>query len=156
MRRAQFAVAVLVLASIGRGLFLKFVLFPDRPVAQIDVRDDDWGRVMRWARGTDVGSGWLADPIHAARYGTSVRLAGLRDVFVEAMKDGALGMYDRDVAVRTQERLRAIGTFDAMSPDHARTLAARYDLDYLVTEQVLDLPVAFESGRLRVYTLQPR
>jgi hypothetical protein len=129
-------------------------MFPDRPIAEIGVREDDWGRAMAWARETDVASGWLADPVHAARYGTSVRLAGRRDVLVEALKDGALGLYDRTVAMRTQERLEAIGNFEALTPVHARALAARYGLDYLVTEQRLDLPVAFESGAVRVYTIR--
>ena len=56
---------------------------------------------MAWARTTDSGSGWLADPLHAVVYGTSVRVAGERDVFVEAVKDAAIGMYDRDIAMRT-------------------------------------------------------
>jgi hypothetical protein len=153
-RRAQWLAAALAIVSIARGAYLKFVMFPDRPIAEVYVRDDDWGRAMAWARTTDVESGWLADPGHAALYGTSVRLAGHRDVFVEALKDSALGMYDRPVAMRTQERLQAIGHFGAMTPHHARSLAARYGLHYLITEQPLDLPVAFSSGRLSVYSIQ--
>jgi hypothetical protein len=156
VRRAQAAVALLVLASVLRGAYLKFVLFPDRPVAEIFVRDDDWGRAMRWAQTTEPDSAWLAHPAHAARYGTSLRLAGRRDVLVEAMKDGALGMYDRRVAMRTRERVEALAGFEALTPADARALAGRYDLDYLVTEQPLDLPEAFASGRLRVYDLRPR
>jgi hypothetical protein len=144
----------LTTVSAIRGGYLHVVLFPDRPVAGIYLRDDDWGRAMAWARETDVASGWLADPIHAARYGTSVRLAGRRDVLVEALKDGALGLYDRTVAMRTRERLEAIGNFETLTPLHARALAGRYGLDYLVTEQRLDLPVAFESGALRVYAIR--
>lgn len=156
VRRAQLALAAIVFASIARGAFIKFVMFPDRPLAEIDVRDDDWGRAMRWARTTDVGSGWLAHPNHAAKYGTSVRLAGMRDVLVEAVKDGALGMYDRSLALRTRERLDAVGDFDSLTPARAHELGARYDLDYLVTEQVLELPAVFESGRIHVYDLRPR
>jgi len=153
-RRAQWLAAALAIVSIARGAYLKFVIFPDRPVAEVYVRNDDWGRAMAWARTTDVESAWLADPGHAAQYGTSVRLAGYRDVLVEPLKDGALGMYDRSVAMRTKERLEAIGHFGAMTPHHARSLAARYGLHYLITEQPLDLPVAFSSGRLSVYSIQ--
>jgi hypothetical protein len=153
--RAVWLAAALLLFSVTRGGYLYLVMFPDRPVAEVYLRDDDWGRAMAWAQTTDVKSGWLADPIHAAIYGSSVRLAGRRDVLVEALKDGALGLYDRAVAMRTQERLEAIGNFDAMTTAHARALAGRYDLDYLITEQRLQLPVAFESGALRVYTLRP-
>ena len=87
--------------------------------------------------------------MHAVLYGTSLRVAGERDVFVEAVKDAAIGMYERDVAIRTRDRIAAVGDFDAMTPERARTLGAQYGLDYLVTEQPLDLPLAFESGKLR-------
>jgi len=119
---------------------------------QHTIEDDDWGRVMAWARKTGKGSGWLADPLHAD--GTSVRVAGERDVFVEAVKDTALGMYDRDIAVRTDTRLRELAYFSILTPETARELGTRYDLDYLVTERTLDLPLAFGSGALRVYRLR--
>jgi hypothetical protein len=113
--------------------------------------------VMAWARTTPHDAGWLADPMHAIRYGTSVRVAGQRDVMVEAVKDAAIGMYARDVAMRTRERMAATGAFDDMTIDKARTLADRYALDYLVTEHGLDLPILFQSGALRVYRIrEPR
>jgi MFS family permease len=144
--------SILVVVSAARGVFV-LVQAERRPV-QLAIRDDDWGRVMAWARTTDKASGWLADPLHAVRYGTSVRVAGERDVFVEAVKDAALGMYDRRIAVRTDERLRALPHFDGLSAETARALGHRYDLDYLVTEGTLALPLAFESGALRVYRLR--
>jgi hypothetical protein len=153
-RRALGVATAIVLASVARAGYQKAVLFPHRPVAQVSVPDDDWGRVMAWAQTTDVGSGWLADPLHAAVYGTSVRLAGHRDVFVEAFKDAALGMYDRGVALRTQERYAAIRDYHLLTAARARELAAQYGLDYFVTEQALDLPVAFSSGRLFVYSIR--
>jgi hypothetical protein len=70
------------------------------------------------------------------------------------VKDAAIGMYDRDVAIRTAERLRELRNFAGLTPEQARSLAARYDLDFLVTEQDLDLPLAFESGTVRVYRLR--
>ncbi|MBA3641632.1 MAG: hypothetical protein H0W53_20655 [Acidobacteria bacterium] len=150
--RPQTVALVFALFSIGRGLFV--VVQAQRPPLQLEISDDDWGRVMAWARTTDKGSGWLADPLHAVYYGTSVRVAGERDVFVEAVKDAALGMYDRDIAVRTDERIRALPDFPGLTADGARTLGAEYGLDYLVTESTLGLPLAFESGRLRIYRLQ--
>ncbi len=92
-RRARMVALAIVLLSTVRGAYIMLVEFPDRRVAQVRVSDDDWGRAMAWARGSRPGSGWLADPGHAARYGTSVRVAAERDVFVEAIKDGAVGMY---------------------------------------------------------------
>lgn len=156
VRRAQWTAAALVLASMLRGSYSTFVMFPDRPVAQLTIPDNDWGRTMAWARQSEPDSAWLAGPIHAAQYGSSLRLAGRRDVFVEPLKDVALGIYDRSVAMRTRERMAAMGNWDEMTADQARALAARYDLDYLVTERPFDLPVAFESGEIRVYRLRTR
>lgn len=144
--------AVLAILSSARGLYV--LVETERPAAQLTIRDDDWGRVMAWARTTEKTSGWLAHPLHAVHYGTSVRVAGERDVFVEAVKDAALGMYDRHVAVRTEERLRALPHFEGLTAETAQALGAGYDLDYIVTEGTLNLPLAFESGSLRVYRLR--
>ena len=130
------------------------VKFPERPIAQLDVADTDWGRAMAWAQTTPESSGWMADPMHAVKYGTSVRVAGQRDVFVEAVKDTAIGMYERSIAIRTRDRLADLGDFDRLTPERARALAAQYGLDYLVAEQPLNLPVAFQSGALKVYRLR--
>ena len=83
-----------------------------------------------------------------------MRVAGERDVLVEAVKDAAIGMYERDVAIRTRDHLTELADFDAMTPERARALAARHGLDYLVTERTLDLPVAFSSGTVRIYRLR--
>ena len=53
----------------------------------------------------------LADPGHAWKYGTSVRVSAARDVFLEEVKDSALAIYSRDVASRVVERTAAIGDF---------------------------------------------
>ena len=151
-RKAAATAAVLATLSLARGVYVLYDA--ERPPVQLTIPDDDWGHVMAWARTTDKRSGWLADPMHAVLYGTSVRVAGERDVFVEAVKDAALGMYDRDIAVRTDARHREIEAFDHLTSTRARELAARYDLHYLVTESAIDLPIAFTSGRLRVYRLQ--
>ena len=154
VRRARIACVAIALASITRSAYIKFVKFPDRPIAEIAVPDNDWGRVMAWARTSPHDSGWLAHPGHAVQYGTSVRVAGQRDVFVEGIKDAAIGMYERDVAIRTRDRLEELRDFDSLTPDRARTLGSRYRLDFLVTVQPLDLPIAYSSGPLRVYRLR--
>jgi hypothetical protein len=153
-RRAAIAAAIVLALTVARGGYVAFVRFPERPFAQIGIPDNDWGRVMAWARASQNTGGWLADPYHAALYGTSVRVAGERDVFVEAIKDAAIGMYDRPVAIRTDTRMRELGGFAALTPARARDLGSKYDLDYVVTERELDLPVAFSSGLLRVYRLR--
>lgn len=153
-KRAQLVAAILLGLSAVRGIYLKVVEFPERPIAQFDIRADDWGRAMAWARTTDSGSGWLADPGHAIFYGTSVRVAAARDVLVEAVKDAAIGMYDRGVAIRTRDRIAAVGDFQSLSGDRARALGQTYDLDYVITDRALDLPLAFRSGELRIYRLR--
>jgi hypothetical protein len=152
-RRARLVALSIALVSVVRGAYIMLVEFPDRRVAQVTVSPDDWGRAMAWARASEPGSGWLANPDHAARYGTSVRVAAERDVYVEAIKDGAVGMYDRAVAMRTRERVEALGDFMTLTPEHAQLVARQYNLDYLVTEARLDLPLAFSSGAIRVYRL---
>lgn len=152
-RRSLFAAAAITLLAIARGAWVMQVEFPDRPLFETSV-PGDWGRTMAWARSQPAGTGWLADPNHAARYGSSIRMAAGRDVYVEAIKDGAIGMYDKTIAVRTRDRLEAVGDFASLSAERARELGSAASLDYLVTEQDLALPLAFQSGSLRVYRLQ--
>src|SRR5688500_9576589 len=109
---------------------------------------------MAWARATPRDTEWVAHPAHAVQYGTSLRVAGERDVLVEAVKDAASGMHEWDAAIRTREHLAELRERDAMAPDRARSLAARHGLDYLVTERTLDLPLAFSSGAIRIYRLR--
>jgi hypothetical protein len=154
VRRAQVTAALVLLASCARGGYVLAVRFPERALAQYDIPDGDWARTMRWAQSTDRGSGWLADPLHAVKYGTSLRVAGHRDVFVESVKDTAIGMYDRAVAMRTRDRRAALGDFATLDAGRASALAAAYDLDYLVTEGTLALPLVYSSGALRVYRLR--
>ena len=129
------------------------VEFPDRPLFEVGVRGN-WGQVAAWAQATPKNSGWLADPFHAVRYGTSLRMAAARDVFVEGTKDSAVGIYDRRVAIRTRDRLRALAEFSQLSAERARQLATEYELDYMVTEQDMRLPLAFQAGAIRVYRLR--
>lgn len=152
--RARLTAIALLCLSAVRGGYVKFVEFPQRPLAQVSIPDNDWGRAMAWARTTDVRSQWLADPIHAARYGMSLRVAAERDVFVEGIKDAAIGMYDRPTAIRTRDRLTAIGDFGALSAERVRALASTYGLDYLVAGRAFDLPLAFQSGDVRIYRLR--
>jgi hypothetical protein len=153
-RRARVTAIVIAVTSVTRAVYIQMVRVPDRPMVQIGIAADDWGRAMAWARETPRTTSWVADPIHAIKYGTSLRVAGERDVFVEAIKDAAIGMYTREIAIRTRDRLAELEDFDAMTAGRARALAERYGLDYLVTEQPLDLPVAFASGEVRIYRLR--
>jgi hypothetical protein len=154
-RRAALVVGALLMASGARSGYIRFIKFPDRPVAQTTIPDTDWGRAMAWARATPRESNWLAHPLHAVQYGSSVRVAGERDVFVEGIKDAAIGMYERDVAMRTRDRLTELEDYDRMTAERALRLAAKYDLNFMVSEQDLALPVAYSSGVLKIYRLKP-
>lgn len=145
------AVCLCALSAI-RGTYIMRVEFPNRPLFQARV-PGDWGVVTQWAQQTSPGSGWLADPNHASLYGTSLRMAAGRDVFVEATKDLAVGMYDRSIALRTRDRIRELGDFAALTDRAALALGAKYELDFLVAERDFSLPVAFRSGAIRVYRL---
>jgi len=153
-RRARVVAVMLFLASFARGAYTMRVQFPDRRLFAVDIQHDDWRDAMSFARSTDPQSRWLADPIHAARYGSSLRAAGYRDVLVEELKDRAIAMYDRDVALQVAERLRAVRDTPWDTPAGARALARRYALDYLVIDRPLELPLAHRSGSLFIYTLR--
>jgi hypothetical protein len=156
-RRAMITALVLLAASTARGIYAGFFEFSDRPLFAVHLRDDDWGRTMAWARTrTPVDSAFLADPLHAARYGSSLRVGGRRDVFLERVKDGAIAMYDRDVAMRMADRERALDAHPWNTETGARALASRYGLDYLIADRQLALPLAFKSGALFVYDLNDR
>jgi hypothetical protein len=95
----------------------------------------------------------LADPGHAWKYGSSVRVAARRDVLLEEVKDSAVAIYSREVATRVVDRTTGVGDFSRMTAARARELDRRYDLDYLVTEATLPLPLAYSNSRFRVYAL---
>jgi len=152
--RALALTAVLLVLSAARGIYILNVQF-DRPLAQFNLPRSDWQAMCEWAsRGTPVDAGFLADPQHSNRYGVSFRIAARRDVLVEAVKDPAIGIYSRAVALDVQKRLVAAGAFDQLTAADIRGLARRYDLDYVITERQYDLPLAHVAGPLRAYRVQ--
>jgi hypothetical protein len=152
-RPAIVACAVIAI-SLGRGIYSGFVEFPDRPLFAIDIQGPDWRDAMAFAQTTPPGSGWLADPLHAAKYGSSLRAAGHRDVLIEPLKDHAIAIYDRSIAMGVADRERALSVLPWDTSDGARALARRFGLDYLVVDKQLDLPLAHQSGSLFIYTLR--
>jgi hypothetical protein len=153
--RAVAVAAVLATAAVSRGIFVTAVEHPERPLARVTLPADEWQDAMAWLRTAPRDAHVLADPGHAWRYGTSVRVSARRDVYLEEVKDTAMAMYSRRVAMRTVDRIRALGDMAALSPEGARALAARYDLDYLVSERSFDLPVVYRNTRFAVYRLSP-
>jgi hypothetical protein len=140
--------ALLLAVSVGRGVFVLYVENPERPLFATHLADSQWHEAMRWLGAQPPGIHVLADPGHAWKHGTSVRVSAGRDVFLEEVKDSAL-------AHRVVERTQAIGDFTQLTPERARALAAQYDLDYLVTTADLPLPIAYQNREFRIYGLQP-
>jgi hypothetical protein len=155
-RRIARAVAiVLVVISVARGAYIMLVERPDRALFSIHRTESPWEDAMRWLSRQPASAHVLADPGHSWKYGTSVRVSAARDVFLEDVKDSAIAIYSRDVAHRVVERATALGDFTTVTPERARTLAAKFDLNYLVTEGRLELPIAYENTRFRIYSLVP-
>ncbi len=128
-----------------------------RPLARLDLAADDWQAMAEWAAAnTPVSARFLVDPQHVGRYGVSFRIAAARDVFLEAVKDSAMATYSRDTALDVVERQQAVPDFDAIDAASARTLAARYGLDVMITERDLPLPELHRLGRFRAYAIGPR
>jgi hypothetical protein len=152
VRRAM-VVAVVVIA-IARGAFVWHVEHAGDPILRIGFPPDNWTDVMKWISRTPANTHVLADPGHAWKYGTSVRVSGERDVYLEEVKDLALALYSREIAVEALRRIRDSQNLGALTPDQLRSLAARYDLDYLVADRDIDLPITYRNEQFRVYSLQ--
>jgi hypothetical protein len=154
--RASRIVAIAIVAfAVSRGAFALWIERPERRLFSFGLEASDWHDAMRWIASQPVGVHVLADPGHAWKYGTSVRVSAGRDVFQEDVKDSAMAIYSRDVAMRVLERSRALEDFERLTTDRARTLARQYDLDYLVrTAGTVDLPVAYRTGRFMIFSLE--
>lgn len=152
--RATMRIAMVLIALSGsRGLYSKFIEHPERALFAVSTPSSPWQESMAWLARQPLDTHVLADPGHAWKFGTSVRVSAGRDVFLEDVKDSALAIYSRAVAVRVVERTKAIGDFSQLTADKALALASQYDLDFLVTEADLDLPVAYRNAQFRIYSL---
>lgn len=153
--RAVYVLAgVLVTFAAVRGAYVLLVERPDLPLFAVHLQESPWEDAMRWIAQRPPDVHVLADPGHAWKYGSSARVSAGRDVLVEEVKYSALAIYSRDVAARFVERTQALGDFDALTPEHAAEMANRYDLDYLVTEHDLPLPLVYRNTQFRIYSLR--
>ena len=153
-RRRQVAlVAVLAVASGARGYYVLRVEH-SHPLVSVRPPASDWMRMGVWiAARTPVDAHLLADPRHVWPYGTSLRIAARRDVLTEDVKDAAVAIYGRDVALRVLDRRQAVGDFYALTEADFLALDRKYDLDYLIAERPLQLPVVHREGALTLYAL---
>lgn len=152
-RGVAVAMAVILFAT-GRGLYVMLVERPERPLFEVHLPVSPWEDAMAWLRRQPRDTHVFADPGHGWKYGTSVRVSAERDVLLEEVKDSALAIYSRDVAVRVVDRTQAVGDFTTLTSEHARELAGRYELDFLVTEADLPLPLAYRNDQFRIYSLR--
>ena len=150
------AIAAALLLSVGRGIYTLNEFGQSRPLFRIDLKADDWTEAMGWIRAQPSDWQVLANPDHAWLYGTSVRVAASHDVIVETVKDSAISMYDRGVAMRTAERLAAIPSYDTLNADRARAIARTYGASVAVTETThpLDLPLLHRNASFAVYDVR--
>jgi len=151
---ARLLAIALAVVSIARGAYMMGVERPDRELFALHLPESPWTDAMRWLATEPLSAHVLADPGHSWKYGTSVRVAAGRDVFLEDVKDSAIAIYSRNVAARVVERAAAVHDFPALTADDARRLADRYDLNYLVTEAQMPLPIAYENERFHIYRLK--
>jgi hypothetical protein len=145
--------AALIAISASRALYVTLVEHPERALVAIRTPASPWEDAMAWIARQPSDVHVLADPGHGWRFGTSVRVSAGRDVFLEEVKDSALAIYSRDVAGRVVERTAAVGDFSTITPERVRALASRYDLDLLVTERAMSLPLAYQNSRFHIYRL---
>ena len=153
--RVRYAVVVMVFAlTLARGSYVTYVEKADRPLIEIDLPENEWTEVMDWAGKRPVGTHFLVDPGHAWRYGSSVRAASGRDVYLEEIKDIGIAIYSSQIAERVSTRIAELGNFSELDSNRARRLAHRYHLDYLITEHPIGLPLVHQQGPFNVYDLR--
>jgi hypothetical protein len=147
--------ACLLALAAGRGGYILFVEHPERPLFSLHLTDSPWHQAMRFVASLPKDAHVLADSGHAWRYGTSVRVSGQRDVFLEETKDSAVAIYSRDVAARVVERIGALGDLSTRTPEDIQRLGEQYGVTHVVTTGRLPLPPVFENAEFRVYALAP-
>jgi hypothetical protein len=153
-RQAMAAALVLGLASAGRGIYVMALQHPDRALVEPGLPRNEWTDVMAHVAKLPPTTHVLADPGHAWKFGTSVRVAAARDVYLEDVKDTAIGMYSRHVAARVAARAFDLREFESMTAERARALARDHDLDVLVIDRDLPLKEIYRNARFRIYSLR--
>jgi hypothetical protein len=151
--RARILMSILLVTAAARGFYILRIEHHN-PLVAVWPQETDWRRLGRWiAATTPRDAHFLVHPEHVFRYGSSFRVVAQRDVLLEVVKDRAMAMYSREAAVRLEERLQAAGDVGVLDEERIAALADKYDLDYLVTERELNLPMVRREGALRLYRL---
>ncbi|MSO49344.1 MAG: hypothetical protein EXQ49_05495 [Acidobacteria bacterium] len=155
-RMAMLAIGVCLVGSAARGYYLLEVDQPDRQLVRINLPDTPWMDAMRWL--ATQPSDWhvLADPGHAWKYGISVRVGANRDTLIESVKDSAIAIYDRTIAMRVADRVFFTSEYDQMSTVRLRMLDEKYNLDVAVVTAgiALDLPLLYRNAEFAIYDVR--
>ncbi len=165
-KAAMVAIGVCLAGSMARGYYLLEVDPASAPSATagkqgrqlitIDLPDTPWMDAMRWLNTQPTNWHVLADPGHAWKYGISVRIGANRDTLLESVKDSAIAIYDRDIAMRVAERAHLTTEYDQMSMARIRMLDQKYDLDVVVVTagRALELPLLYRNAAFAIYDLR--
>ena len=149
------ALAALLLLSAVRGFYV-VAIETKRPLVQTSLPAGDWTDALTWLRQQPTSWHVLADPGHAAKFGASVRVGALRDTVLEQSKDAGAAIYERNIAVRVEERRQALSGFESFGDDQIRTAARRFSADVALVNraQQLSFPVLYQNQRFVVYDLR--
>jgi hypothetical protein len=153
--RRVAVLATVLLLSAARGAYVLHAA-GDRSLVEVALPASPWTDTMSWIERQPGAWNVLADPGHAWKYGSSVRVAAARDTVLEAGKDPALAIYGRDLAMRVAEREQILSAFDHFTTADARRAAVRFSADVLVAAntQTFDLPVLYRNEGFTVYDLR--
>ncbi|MGE3842857.1 MAG: hypothetical protein AB7I50_14880 [Vicinamibacterales bacterium] len=155
--RAAAVALTLAVASFARGAYIIGVERGGQPLVQTALPRNEWTDALQWMRAnTPLSAHVLADPGHAWKYGTSVRVGAQRDVFFEEVKDVAMALYSRDAAARALTRIRALPALESSDRQSLESLTTRFRLDYVVGERILMLtsePI-WHNERFAVWSLR--
>lgn len=155
-RMAVAAIVVCVVGSAARGYYLLEVDQPERKLVSIGLPDTEWMDAMRWLESQPADWHVMADPGHAWKYGVSVRVAARKDTVLESIKDSAISIYDRNVAIRVADRTRTTIDYDQMSMARVHSLDSQYDLDAIVVVAglSLELPLLYRNAQFAIYDVR--
>jgi hypothetical protein len=155
-KAAIAAIAVCLAGSVARGYYLLEVEDPKRQLVTVNLPDTDWMDAMRWLAAQPSDWHVLADPGHAWKYGISVRVGASRDTLIESVKDSAIAIYDRDIALRVAERGHLTAEYDQMSTARMRMLDDEYGLDVAVVAagRALEFPLLYRNASFAIFDLR--
>ena len=154
-RRARWW-ASLILASALRGYYVVRVE-SDHPLVEIRPQAAGWIAAMDWLRTQPTSWHVLADPHHAWRFGSSVRVAARTRH--RARAEQRLGIRDlrsRSALVGCSNESQALDRFDEFSAADVRKSSTGYGIDVFVDRAArrFEFPVLYRNDEFIIYDLR--